>query len=240
MVALFAPFAHPLRRPPASPPASLPALPPLRDSADPPPPPAPRPPPARSGFPRAQDTSELELSMDASTLAEAEGKADDIVAALMTTVSDSSLSEMSNRERTNLANIALGADVVVTAARRRLLASFKATITFRGAAGDMQTLNTFFASAPSITALLATLQAQGITATRFVAATVNGAPVGSTSSGQSSAAASDESWIGIPIGCSLARGTLAARHRPRRCTCEPPCASAQARADKAAAPPATT
>jgi len=97
-----------------------------------------------------------------------------------------------------------GADVVFAAARRRLLAStFKFTITFRGSAGDVATLTAFFASATNMAALLAALKAEGIDVISIMAA-------------------SDESWIGIPIGCSLVRGTQAKRRRLRQSTCEPP------------------
>ena len=134
----------------------------------------------------------LEFSMNAADLVTAEGETDKIVAAL-TTAAESTGVDTS------------GAEVVVSAARRRLLASFKVTVTFYGSAGDVQTLTTFFASAPNVAALLAALEAELTGVSSLVILTV---------AASASAPATDESWIGIPIGCSLARGTL----RCRRCS----------------------
>ena len=122
--------------------------------------------------------------MNAADLATAEGETEKIVAALMTAAKSTGVD-------------VTGAEVVVAAARRRLLASsFKVTVTFRGSAGDVKTLTTFFASATNVAALLAALKAEGINASLIVILTTS--------------SSDDNSWIGIPIGCSLARGTLAA------------------------------
>jgi hypothetical protein len=87
-----------------------------------------------------------------------------------------------------------GVEVVMTAARRRLLATFKVTVTFTGSSGDVQTLAVFFASATNQAALVAALLVEGLDASMLVILT---AP-----------SSSDDSWIGIPIGCSLARAPL--------------------------------
>jgi len=127
--------------------------------------------------------------MFANDLVTAEGETDKIVAALSTAAESTGVDTS-------------GAEVVVAAARRRLLgSSFKVNVTFRGSAGDVQTLTTFFASAPNVAALLAALKAEKLIVSSLVILNVV-------------ASASDESWIGIPIGCSLARGTL----RRRRCS----------------------
>jgi hypothetical protein len=124
--------------------------------------------------------------MEADSLEEAKEQSEGIITALMEAAEASGVDVS-------------GAEVVIEPARRRLLGlKFKVSIIFRGSAASVSTLTTFFASPANVAALLTALEAQGIAASDILVMTV------------ADGAAADESWIGIPIGCSLARRAVAA------------------------------
>ena len=163
-------------------------------------------PPAPASRAQGTDTYvfEFTLSRDGS-LVSADGEIDSVIAALSAAATSTGL---------DFSLIEVG----IVAARRRLLATFKVTVTFRGSSGDVQTLTVFLASATNQAALLAALLAEGLDASLLVLPVVV------------SVTSNDESWIGIPIGCSLARFPL------RRSLCPDalataPRARAQLRAD---------
>jgi len=137
---------------------------------------------------RAQGTAKFVFAFTlnyAGSLAKAEDQADSVVAALAVAAKSTGVDVD-------------GVEVAVTAARRRLLATFKVTVTVTGTSGNVQTLTVFFASAANQAALLAALLAEGLDASLLASVT------------------SDDSWIGIPIGCSLARVPQRRRLCPRR------------------------
>ena len=138
----------------------------------------------------------------AGSLVEAEAQADSVVAAMAVATKSTGVDVD-------------GVEVVMNAARRRLLATFKVTVTFRGSSGDAQTLAVFFASATNQVALVAALLVEGLDASLLVILAVP--------------SSNEESWIGIPIGCSLARVPLRCRLCPDALADAQACAHARMR-----------